>query len=135
MPLQLGLGIQMHQYFQSRFIIDPLKKHGFCVLDSKVLKYEYCAAVHQVTKIPGLPESSSAEPTHCMHHVENANHNSWALVGHNTFHGMGIICYVTPVVSSSFPILRLEDVSISIVLDLLRSENFTIKQDTFEAYI
>ena len=30
-PLQLGLAIQMHQHFRSRFLIDSLKKHAFCV--------------------------------------------------------------------------------------------------------
>ena len=63
-PLQLGFGIQMHQHFGSRFLIDSLNKHGFCVSYSEVLKYEHCAAVHQETKIPGVSESSSAEPTH-----------------------------------------------------------------------
>ena len=83
MPLQLGLGIQMH-------------KHGFCVSYSEVLKYERYASVHQGTKIPGVSESSSAEPTHFMHHVaDNADHNSRTLDGRHTFHGMGIICCYT----------------------------------------
>ena len=41
-----------------------------------------------------------------MHHVaDNADHNS------RTLDGMGIICSVTPAVSSSFAIPRLQDVS------------------------
>ena len=81
-PLRLGLGIQMHQHFGSRFLTDSLNKHGFCVSYSEVLKYERCAAVHQGTKIPGVSESSSAEPTHFMHHVaDNAEHNSRTLDG------------------------------------------------------
>ena len=64
-PLQLGLGIQMRQHFGSRFLTYSLNKHGFCVSHSEVLKYEHCAAVHQGTKIPGVSESSSAEPTPC----------------------------------------------------------------------
>ena len=76
------------------------------------------ASVHQGTKIPGVSESSSAEPTHFMHHVaDNADHNSRTLDGRNTFHGMGIICSVTPAVSSSLTIPRLEDVSTE---DLIR---------------
>ena len=39
-------GIQMHQYFGSRFLNDLLSKHGFCVSYSKVLKYKHCAAAH-----------------------------------------------------------------------------------------
>ena len=64
-PLQLGFGIQMRQHFGSRFLTYSLNKHGFCVSHSEVLKYERCAAVHQGTKIPGVSESSSAEPTPC----------------------------------------------------------------------
>ena len=103
-PLQLGLGIQMHQHFGSRFLIDSLNKHWFCVSYSEVVKYEHYAAVHQETKIPGVPESSSAELTHFMH-------NSSILDGHNTFHGMGIICSVTPAVSLSLTVPCLEDLS------------------------
>ena len=90
----------MHQYF------------GFCVSYSEVLKYERCAAVHQGTKIHGVPESSSAEPTHFMHHVvDNADHKSRILDGRNTYHVMVIIFSVTTGVSSSLTIPRLEDVS------------------------
>ena len=74
--------------------------------------------MQQGTKIPGVSESISAEPTHFMHHVaDNVNHNPRTLDGRNTFHGMGIICSVTPAISSSFTIPRLEDVSTE---DLIR---------------
>ena len=120
-PFQLG--IQMHHHFGSRFLIDSLNKHGFCVSYSEVLKYERCAVVHQGTKIPGVSESSSAEPTHFMHHVaDNADHNSRTLDGRNTFHGMGIICSVTPAVSSSLTIPRLEDVSTEDLIRLTKIE-------------
>ena len=121
-PLQLGLGIQMHQHFASRLLIDWLNKHGFCVSYSEVLKYEHCAAVHQGTKIPGVSESSSAEPTHFSHHVlDNAGHNSRTLDVCNTFHVMGIMCSVTPAVSSSF-IPRLEDLSTEDLIKLTEIE-------------
>ena len=122
-PLQLGLGIQMHQHFASRFLTDSLNKHGFCVSYSEVLKYEHCAAVHQGTKIPGVSESRSAKPTHFIHHVaDNTNYNSRTLDDHNTFHGMGIISSVTPAVSSSFTIPRLEDVSTEDLIKLTQRE-------------
>ena len=41
----IGLGIQMHQHFSSRFLIDLLNKHQFFVLYSEILKYEQCAEV------------------------------------------------------------------------------------------
>ena len=71
--------------------------------------------MHQGTKIPG--SASSAEPTHCVYYAENANHNSRTLDRRNIFYGLGIICSVTPPVSSSFAILRLEDMSTE---DLIR---------------
>ena len=111
-PGQLGLGIQRHQHFALRFLIDSIKKHEFCVSYSEVIKYEDCAAVHQGTKISGVSESSSAKPTHFMYHVaDNADRSSRTLEGRNTVHGMGIIYSVTPEVSSSFTISRLEDLS------------------------
>ena len=67
--------------------------------------------MHQGTKIPG--SASSAEPTHCVYYV----HNSRTLDRRNTFYGLGIICSVTPAVSSSVAILRLEDMSTE---DLIR---------------
>ena len=41
----IGLGIHMHQHFSSRFLIELLNKHQFCVLYSEFLKYEQCAEV------------------------------------------------------------------------------------------
>ena len=38
LPLQLGLVIQMHQHFGSRFLIDSLNKHALCVSYSEDLK-------------------------------------------------------------------------------------------------
>ena len=122
-PLQLGLGIQIHQYFGSRLLIDWLSKRGFCVSYREVLKYEHCSAVHQGTKIPGVSESSSAEPIHFRHHVvDNADHNSMTLDGRNTFHGMGIMYSGTPAVSSSLTVTCLEDVSTEDLIKLTEKE-------------
>ena len=75
------------------------------------------------TKIPGVSESSSAEPTHFVHHVaDNADHNSRTLDGRNTFHGMGIICSVTPAVSSFLTIPRLENVSTEDLIKVTKIE-------------
>ena len=74
--------------------------------------------MYQGTKIPGVSESSSAEPTHFVDHVaDNADHNSRTLDGRNTFHGMVIVFSVTPAISLSLTIPRLEDVSTE---DLIR---------------
>ena len=74
--------------------------------------------MNQGTKFPGGSGSSSAEPTHFMHHVANySDQNPRVLDGRNTFLGKGIICSVTPSFYSSFAIPRLEDVSTE---DLIR---------------
>ena len=79
--------------------------------------------MHQGTKIPGVSESSSAEPTHFRHHVVyNADLNSRTLGGRNTFNGMCIIYSVTLAVSSSFTIQRLEDMSTEDLIKLTEIE-------------
>ncbi len=37
-PLQLGLGVQLHYQFGSRFLIDSLHEHGFCSSYAEVKK-------------------------------------------------------------------------------------------------
>ena len=51
-PMQLGLGVQMHHHFATRFLIDSLYAHGFCCSYSEVQRYERSAAITQVTDIP-----------------------------------------------------------------------------------
>ena len=90
-PLQIGLGIQMHHHFGSRFLIDSLHAHGFCCPYSEVKKFERSAAVSQGTDLP--VETS----THFVQHIaDNVDHNIRTLDGHGTFHGMGIIATITP---------------------------------------
>lgn len=90
-PLQLGLAVQMHRQFGSRFLVDSLNSHGFCSSYSEVQKYERSAAVHQGTEIPGFVQGS------CLQHIaDNVDHNVRTIDGFNTFHGMGIIATVTP---------------------------------------
>ena len=52
-PLQLGLGVQLHSHFASRFLVDTLYKHGFCSSYTEIQKYEMCAATQSGTDIPG----------------------------------------------------------------------------------
>ena len=54
MPLQLGLGVQMHRQFGSRFLIDTLNKLCFCSSYSEIQRYKRCAAVHFGTDIADL---------------------------------------------------------------------------------
>ena len=90
-PLQLGLGVQMHRQFGSRFLIDTLNQLGFCSSYSEIQRYERSAAINLGTDIPGL------KPGMFVQHVaDNVDHNLRTLDGYNTFHGMGIIAAVTP---------------------------------------
>ena len=38
-PLQVGLAVQMHHHFGSKFLIDSLNSHGFCSSYSEVKKF------------------------------------------------------------------------------------------------
>ena len=88
-PLQLGLGVQMHKQFGSRFLIDTLNQLGFCSSYSEIQRYERSAAVNLGTDIPGLMPG-----TFVQHIADNVDHNLRTLDGYNTFHGMGIIAAV-----------------------------------------
>ena len=52
-PLQIGLAIQVHRQYGSRYLVDVLNKLGFCSSYSEVQKYERSAAFHQGTNILG----------------------------------------------------------------------------------
>ena len=90
-PLQLALGVQMHHHFSSKFLIDSLYSHGFCVSYTEVRKFERNAALAQGIDLPGFT------PDQCMQYAgDNVDHDLCTIDGKNTFHGMGIIATVTP---------------------------------------
>ena len=99
--LQLGLGVQLHHHFGSRFLVDTLHKHGFFCSYTKVIKFERNAAVSEVTDIPNLEKG-----TFVQYVADNVDHNIRTLDGHNTFHGMGMIAIVTPGTSRTGQIPR-----------------------------
>ena len=102
-PLQIGLALQFHHHFGSRFAVDTLHEYGFSCSYSEVMKYKRSAAVAQGTEIPGLSD---------MHHMEfiadNVDHNIVTLDGKGTFHGMGIIAAITPGIQFSKPVPKVE---------------------------
>ena len=53
-PLQIGLVIQMHPHFASKFLIDSMHSHEFCSSYSGVKTFEMCAARSQGTDIPRI---------------------------------------------------------------------------------
>ena len=90
-PLQVGVAVQMHHQFASRFLNDSLNAMGFASSYSEVSKFERNAAVMKGTDIKGLNDGSFIQ-----HVADNVDHNIRTLDGLNTFHGMGIIAAVTP---------------------------------------
>ena len=68
-PLQIGLGVQMHRQFGSRFLIDCLHQHGFSSSYSEVQMYERSAAVLHSTDI------TTHTPDMFLQHVaDNVDH-------------------------------------------------------------
>ena len=108
-PLQLGLGVQLHHHFASRFLVDTLNSLGFCCSYAEVNKFERCAAVTQGTEIPNLTSE-----TFVQYAADNVDHNTCTLDGYNTFHGMGMIAAITPGTSSRQKIPR-----VSVIADEL----------------
>ena len=93
-PLQLGLGIQMHHHFSSRFLIDSLHHHGFCCSYNEVQQFEHSAAFSYNSNIANLTTQF------VQYAADNVDHNIQTIDGNNTFHGMGMIAMITP--ASSF---------------------------------
>ena len=95
-PLQLGLGVQLHHQFASRFLIDSLNKHGFCCSYSEVTKFGRNAAVTNGTDISDLTAG------HFVQYVaDNVDHNVRTIDGMGTFHGMGMIAAITPPIKNN----------------------------------
>ena len=101
-PLQLGLGVQMHHHFGSKFLIDTLSNLGFSSSYWEVQKYESSAAA--TLKIY-LPDYFPAQFLQFV--ADNVDHNIRTLDGHNTFHGMGVIGCSTPATPVNVNIPRL----------------------------
>ena len=98
-PLQIGLGVQMHHHFSSKFLIDSLNAHGFCASYKTVANYEKCDTVAQGTDIPEY------SPQHFVQYAaDNVDHNIRTLNGNGKYHGMGIIATITPVTKSKIPV-------------------------------
>ena len=98
-PLQLGLGVQIHHHFPSKFLIDSLHAHGFYSSYSTVQKYERSAAATQGTDIP-----SHIPGRFKQYASDNVDHNTRTLDGTGTFHGMGIIALITPATKTTKPV-------------------------------
>ncbi|CAG2201846.1 unnamed protein product [Mytilus edulis] len=101
-PLQIGLGIQLHHNFASRFLVSTLNNLGFCSSYQEIQKFESSAALTQGVDIPGEICNSFIQFV-----ADNVDHNVRTLDGNNTFHGMGIIAGITPGTKRTAPIPRI----------------------------
>ncbi|VDI00550.1 Hypothetical predicted protein [Mytilus galloprovincialis] len=101
-PLQIGLGIQLHHNFASRFLVSTLNSLGFCSSYQEIQKFESSAALTQGVDIPGEICNSFIQFV-----ADNVDHNVRTLDGNNTFHGMGIIAGITPGTKRTAPIPRI----------------------------
>lgn len=90
-PLQIGLGVQLHHHFGSRFLIDTLHSLGFSSSYAEVQRFERSAAVSNGVDLPLGVEGGMIQLV-----ADNVDHNLVTLDGKNTFHGMGIIATITP---------------------------------------
>ena len=101
-PLQLGLGVQMHHLFGSKYLIEILHSMGFCSSYQEVQRFEASAATSQG---PGVDKT---DHQFVQFVADNVDHNSCTLDGYNTFHGMGMIATVTPAVEHKRIVRRIE---------------------------
>lgn len=102
-PMQIGLGVQLHHHFASKFkvLIDTLYSFGFCSSYAEVQIFQYSAAVTQGTDILGFTPGRFIQFV-----ADNVDHNIRTLDGLNTFHGMRIIAGLTPASDQSSQVIR-----------------------------
>ena len=92
-PLQVGLAVQMHHHFRSRFLIDILSAMGYCSSYSEVQRFEENAASSVAPDVLG---SFNIPDKMMLFAADNVDHNIVSLDGKGTFHGMGMIAAITP---------------------------------------
>ena len=101
-PLQIGLGVQLHHHYASRFLIDSLHKHGFCCSYNEVQQFERNAVLSYGTDIPDYSSQF------VQYVADNVDHNIRTIDGNNSFHGVGMIAAITPDVRKSNPMIRMK---------------------------
>jgi hypothetical protein len=128
-PLLIGLGVQMHHHFQSKFLVDSLHQHGFSCSYSEVKMFERSASVAQGTQIPNLTPN-----TFVQYSGDNVDHNVRSLDGKGTFHGMGIIAMVTPGTKSGRRIPRVQVTSEDIAsVGQIQIHQFLSERDSLQS--
>eukprot|EP00794_Sanderia_malayensis_P014565 gene14565-16067_t len=110
-PLQIGIGVQMHHHFGSKFLIDSLNSHGFCSSYSEVKRFEKSAADCLGKNVSPLLVGQFSQLV-----ADNIDHNTRTLDGMNKFHGMGMIQAITPAESKSYSIPHINEKAAELAL-------------------
>ena len=92
--LQIGLAIQTHHLYRSRFIVDTLYQMGFSSSYGEVLRFEKNAA--DTVAVDKLGENVDSQGMAVLFAGDNVDHNILTIDGKGTFHGMGMIAPLTP---------------------------------------
>ena len=136
-PLQLGLAIQMHHLFRSKFLINSLYALGFSSSYSEVQRFEENAAISFSQSMSDF-EINNNEHT-LLFAGDNVDHNIMTIDGKGSFHGMGIIAAITPGKQTSHSISRHRMKDIDLIetsktgnLDY-RYANHTTRNNAFES--
>ncbi|XP_073423248.1 uncharacterized protein [Dendrobates tinctorius] len=112
-PLQLGLAVQLHHHFRSRFLVDSLSAMGYCSSYSEVQRFEENAAASVGQDVLG--GTIDRLDTALLFAADNVDHNIITLDGKGTFHGMGMVATVTPGRKVSRTVLRRKTADLEIV--------------------
>ena len=91
-PICLGLGVELHHTFGSKFLIKQLARLGFCVSNDEIIRYKQSVVL---SKPPGYPTGKQYPAAFTQWVADNVDHNIRTIDGYNTFHGMGIISATT----------------------------------------
>ena len=102
--LQVGLAVQIHHLYRSKFIVDTLHEMGFCSSYKEVIRFEKNAADCVEPDVLGgdvdLLEMS------VLFAADNVDHSIITLDGKGKFHGMGVIASITPAKQMNYLIPR-----------------------------
>ena len=94
-PFHLGLALQLHHQFGSKYLVETINSHGFCASYNEVRRYLTSSAEHEVNKIESgtyLPygiSSISDTQTLIQEGANNVDINTETIDGKDTFHSMG----------------------------------------------
>ena len=111
-PLQLGLAIQMHYLYRSRFLVDSLCAMGFSSSYYEVQRFEENSAFSFSQQMMDFELNKNEDVI--LFAGDNVDHNVITIDGKGSFHGMGMIASITPGKNThrSIPRHRIEDINL-----------------------